>query len=709
MNKQITQRLFLVLFIILLRYQYTFAEEKISCSLNPNFKIAIFKENYFPKSGVPEHLSPEWLYEELSNIYSVTYLDLTKLSDRKILNINNFDLLILPYGESFPYEAFSILKDFIFAGGGIFNLAGRPFWMPYENKNGEWEKVSVPDPYKEFLAPLGIKYYEFKDGFIGLSVTTSLALTPVNPTHGNVFPYRIPARDFFHFKDLVSSNPEEIIFVKSWRNVYTGSMDSYPQKWCFINSRGENHPLNPKQKIAKENLLKIINNLSCRIVLYDLSTNYCTYKPNEKIDIILKLLNNGRNNEKFKIFLKILDENQECVYSKNESLELKAGRKTLMHKLWSSKSLKGGFYKIEATLVYKDLVIDKIENGFVVKGRGITKGKSMGIQGKQFMLNGKPTYILGTNYYESKIGELMWYMPNINKIREDFKSMKALGLNYVRIRYHHPKWFRDYYSQIIKNKIDPYFNQVDTIALPSERSWRIMDAVIQLASEQDLIICFDIFTLVPNEMGNPIGWLRLKERITQRNKINFQKRFIKLLSQRYKDISGITWDLWNEPSLDNSDLVLLRKWAKEIIATFKDNGDNHLITIGDNLSLELLDTLDYASIHTYHPEEFIRIKNLIKPFIFQEVWNDTGRSLSEEIRQEQKLKTDFSNFLATEASGFIPWQWTNQARLWNNASPSEKWDDELGIFVHDDGTFKLAANAFSLLKNLAKEKILKRE
>jgi endo-1,4-beta-mannosidase len=236
-----------------------------------------------------------------------------------------------------------------------------------------------------------------------------------------------------------------------------------------------------------------------------------------------------------------------------------------------------------------------------------------------------------------------------------------------------------------------------------------MDAIIQLANEQDLIICLDIFTLVPNEMGNPIGWLRLKERITQRDKIDFQKRFIKLLSQRYKDTPGITWDLWNEPTLDNSDLALLRNWAKEIITALKDNGDDHLITIGDNLSLELLDILDYASIHTDHPEKFTYINNLAKPFIFQEVWNDSGRSLSDESRQEHKLKTDFNNFLATEASGFVPWQWTNQARLWNNASQSEEWDDELGIFTHDDGTLKLAARAFSLLKNNIREKNFKKE
>lgn len=274
----------------------------------------------------------------------------------------------------------------------------------------------------------------------------------------------------------------------------------------------------------------------------------------------------------------------------------------------------------------------------------------------------------------------------------------------MQIHYHHSKWFRDYFSQVVKEDLDPYFQVADITALPSERSLRILDAIIQLAQEQGLIFCMDIFSLVPEDMGNPIGWIGLKERILDKNKVAVQNKFIELLACRYKDVPGITLDLWNEPRLEKVDYELLRNWTKQMKDAFRESGDSHLITIGDDSSLYFLDVLDYASIHTYEPGDFASVKNLNKPFVFQEVWNDAGCSLNDEIRQAQELKKDFNAFLNTEAAGFIPWQWTRQARLWDNTCDAERLDDELGLCVHDDGTLKLSGNVYSSLISMIKER-----
>ena len=217
----------------------------------------------------------------------------------------------------------------------------------------------------------------------------------------------------------------------------------------------------------------------------------------------------------------------------------------------------------------------------------------------------------------------------------------------------------------------------------------------------------DIFSLVPQEMGNPVGWLGLKERIIDENKIIAQKKFITLLAARYKDVPGITWDLWNEPRLGKDDLDLLKSWAGEIKEAFREHGDNHLITIGDDLSLNLADVLDYACVHTYEPAEFTFIKDLDKPFIFQEVWNEAGCSLDEEIKQKEELAKDFNASLETQAAGFVPWQWTRQARLWDNASDSEKWDNDLGLYVREDGSLKPAGEIYySLINSAKKDKVM---
>ena len=73
--------------------------------------------------------------------------------------------------------------------------------------------------------------------------------------------------------------------------------------------------------------------------------------------------------------------------------------------------------------------------------------------------------------------------------------------------------------------------------------------------------------------------------------------------------------------------------------------------------------------------------------------------MKEEIEQAKELVADYKDFIKTKTAGFIPWQWTRQARLWNNKTEAEQWDDELGLFTQDDGSLKLAANNYYKLVN----------
>ncbi|MFC1515087.1 hypothetical protein ACFL5X_04210, partial [Candidatus Omnitrophota bacterium] len=76
-----------------------------------------------------------------------------------------------------------------------------------------------------------------------------------------------------------------------------------------------------------------------------------------------------------------------------------------------------------------------------------------------------------------------------------------------------------------------------------------------------------------------------------------------------------------------------------------------------------------------------------------------------EMKQAKELNNDFRAFLETEAAGFVPWQWTRQARLWNNATDDERWDDELGVCVREDGSLKPAGRVYSSLIDIARKNI----
>jgi len=702
--------LFFVLIILLKNAPEDIPGMKPSFALpQENFTIAIFREEGFPSEGVPKSLTPEWLYEHLSKQFYVEFVDISKLSDRARFNAERYNLLIMPYGEAFARDTFPFIKDYISAGGGLLNLAGRPFWAAKEEINGKWRSADVDDPYGQFLSQLGIKYYEsLENDYAGLSVTTSTAYTPILPTHGNVFPYRIPARDFYFsrsgnfyfFPDDTKGKIDktQIIYVKSWMNPYIEEPNNIPQKWGLIGAKGESHPLNPQNSRAEEQLTQIMEYLSFPVIIYGLESKLAAYCQGEQVRAFLKIINYGKAEEACSVQFKFLDEKDSVIYKEKRPLVLKPGAKESLRVTWQPPEFKSNFYKVTATLFKDDKVLDMAACGFVVKNNEILKnGPSLKVKDNIFLVDDEPSYLFGVNYYESKLGELVWLRPNMLSIRRDFKSMRSLGINFVRMHYHHSKWFRDYFSEVIGQEPDDYFQIADSTALPSERSLRILDAIIQIAQEEGLIFCMDIFSLVPKDMGEPVGWLGLRKRILDRKKIGVQKDFIKLLSLRYNEVEGITWDLWNEPRLNDDDLESLRNWAAEMKAVFRKNHADHPITIGDNLSLRLLDVLDYASIHTYYPEEFVSVKGLSKPFVFQEVWNDAGYSRQEEARQVRKMEDDFKHFLKTEAAGFMPWQWTRQARLWNNQSRDERWDDELGACAHDDGSIKPAGKTYSSL------------
>lgn len=715
----------IIIALILLRYGYA------SVALAKEYTIAIFREDNFLSEAVPFNLTPEWISKELRALgYKVRYYDLTHLLNYALLDPAIIDLFILPYGENFPVDAFDSIKRYLENGGGIFTVGGLPFRQPLKKEAGVWIKVKS-DPYKEFLVDLGIKYYEseimpescefnqdffksfrkkypFQEANIGITVATGDNSLKLVPRYGNVFAFRVPVRDYISIikgkDDSGQTVANPAILVKSWKNPYGKSL-RIPNRYCFITVRGQSHPLNPQWPKSKEFLRSLMGSLSQKISLHSLETDFACYYQGEKINFSVKLLNFGSNPRDLTVVFFFKEKAGKVVKKITRKVVVSAHQEQRIEELWHPKRFFSDFYSLEAFLYDGKDLIDTDKNGCVIYNKTVLNGnESFTVKGTEFFVGNNKTFISGTNYYGSKHGELIWLRPNMLEVMEDFQMMQKTGINFLRIHYHHSKWFGDYITKVARLELGEYFSVADNQVMPSERSLRILDAVIQLSQKFGLVFCMDIFTLVPKEMGEPIGWLGLKERIYDRKKIESQKDFVALLAQRYKNVPAVTWDLWNEPRLeDKKDIETLKNWGRELIEEFRKNGDTHPITIGDDLSLSMLDVLDYVSIHTDKPDKFLPPAGLTKPYIFQEVWNDVECGIKEELKQAEKLKKDFSAALKQEAAGFVPWQWTKQSRLWSNNREPEKWDDELGLFTHDDGTLKPAGRLYPALLKDAKK------
>jgi hypothetical protein len=616
--------------------------------------------------------------EKLEDFMSLLGTSFVKWLDNLDKPIRGFKYLILAKGNLSQEERRFIL-EYLEKGGGLI------LFLPKEIDESFLKEIGIrtyqiPEGLKACLDGTffnGIYLDDFKF-YKGVVVKTGYGGQIREPTRGNVFPERIPVRDF---TVIVRGEDGEgrflasgVLLVKHWYNPWQ-IKSKVPPRWLIFSTL--NYDLPPRfysrlARLVREELL-----------LERVEAELPVYFEGESVKVKVKLHNLGKDRERVRVYLYIYRDG-ELIY--------KSWRQKLfghgMHQIWFTPLFKfrPGFYKLKALLYRGGILVDYTTNAFLYAPDKIRREfLSLDVKKGKFLVSGKEVYLLGINYYESKLGELNWIWPNLDRINEDFKLMKKMGFKVVRIHYHHPKWFRDYLEKV-NSPFKKFFPQKDP--LPSEEDLRILDAFIYLAQLNNLIICLDLFSLVPNEMGDPLGWLGMKERIRDVRKVDLQLKFVKLIAQRYKDIPGITWDLWNEPRLEEADRSNLKRWTERIIREFRINGDRHLITIGGNDSLYMEEILDYLCVHTDKIEEAPLAS---KPVLIQEFW--LAKDLDGEGSLKEELKKVLDELKEANYRGFMPWQFTRQSRLWDKFE-AEKWDDDLGLILREDGSLRLLPPPF---------------
>jgi hypothetical protein len=97
---------------------------------------AIFKDR-IPVRGAAS--DPEQLARVLAEFYAVEFLTAEELADAARLNRAHFDLLVLPYGESFPLPAWEAVQAFLADGGDLLSTGGYAFQSPVVKQSGQWE------------------------------------------------------------------------------------------------------------------------------------------------------------------------------------------------------------------------------------------------------------------------------------------------------------------------------------------------------------------------------------------------------------------------------------------------------------------------------------------------------------------------------------------------------------------------------------------
>jgi len=687
----------------------------------------VFNGKETPQSLSPQHIQKLW---NTNPDVRAVLLDVNQIRSYSILFEGKMDILVYPYGGIYPMDAFGFYSsqaytNFVKKGGAILTTGDVPFSKQAGTTGkviGKTDSVSVDNnTYERWIAKFGIKYYFTSNISAKTLVNTDLldslppslkvsgcrtgiiannsSSEPVpKPNQGNVFPERYPTKQVIpmlyatdRYNKVLAVNA---VLVQDFKN---GS------RQIFFTHKAEPHPLSPSLSCHQSMMDNILRLLINKVMVKSVESKYACYKQGETVNIKSEIISFEKEAKNIEITMQVFDGLKE-VFRQSDLMKIPAKGTLNEQWEWSPGKFDNDEYIIKLTVRKDKKVVSLSENAFVVWNNNIAQnGPSVEIKNEYFNIGSTETFISGTNYYESTRGEIMWFRPDVSKIIRDLKQMRSNGINYIRPHYHHLKWFRDYliYQQ---DSLFSFYKELEKIKnpLPDERAWRIFDMFIYLCQKYNIVYGGDLFTLVPTEMGDPRGWFGTTETIYDSDKRKVQKEFLRLISIRYKDIKGISWDLFNEPSfIPETDVI---KWAQDLRSVIKGIDTKMLTTVGG--ANKLGSATDYDSPHG-NPEA-LDFNNRNKPHLVQEMYVDNKENFEYEIAQREDIRKSYMITIRNGLAGICPWSWSRQMRLrqdsWepHYSQAMENWDDRLGMHVHDDGTEKLAGQVFKDMSMLVR-------
>jgi hypothetical protein len=649
------------------------------------------------------------LHEVLSGVMRVEFVDEDFLFSFESLFRSRVDLLAIPTLESVPEQAYRNLKKYLARGGAILLSAEDLFMEQIEGSYlpiFETKKHYADEYFKRTAAYLGLKPYVSQSSpraavvdtdFLpqlesrleaalpaqGVFCTTGSDVLHSEPPFGHVFPERYPvSRNYVAVKGVDVSGEHvtsSAVFCQNWEN---GS------RIVAVASNEKGGLLDPAMAWFAPFVRGAAAFCESKVMIEFLEPEYACYLPGEQVSVRFGVRNLADHDIDCELDLHIATAEEELPAATRRIRIPRGGRHLgTIKRLQVSPS--EDVHRLRLRLRASGAVQSRAENAFVVWDKKISaQGPTISSSAKFFSLNGTPALLAGSNYYESQIGELMWLHPNLERLDSDLHQMSSCGVRYVRIHFHHPKWFHDYF-QYMHDRLPDYFSE-EHGPLPDERMLRIFDAHIYLCQKYGIVYGGDLFTLLPEELGDPRGWYGVHDYASFPEKLPWQRRFLELLIPRYRNVPGIAWDLYNEPK--GVDDETFREWAANIRKVIRELGDSHPITVGTENPARFDSVIDFYAEHRNFSMAGKVRADTPKPEMVQEVWLDRPPTREGDAAQRDDMRQALLAAFSSGQGGFSPWQWTNQARLWSDYRTyiGEIWDDRLGCCVRDDGTLKPA-------------------
>ena len=357
-----------------------------------------------------EHFRDTW--GRLPDVHVIP-LDKNEIRSYSVLFRSQLDILVYPYGSTYPMDAFPIytgdsVLGFLKRGGAILTTGGVPFGNPVDDEGnplpGQPPDSAVPNSevYSRFVAPLGYKFYQhpcvppvlkadhaFLPSFpvdcklpgssIGIVANNSWHDPVPKPYHGNVFPERYPARQVTpllwgtdHYSRTLATNG---LLVQDFED---GS------RRIHFSHAGDSHPLNPGAPWFPGVMRDLFALLSNRIVVKDVATNYACYREGETVTVRAEFLSFGKPELESEVLLEI-SSGPTVVDAHRESIQFPADKSVWKEWRWSPGRFLTDEYTVSVSILKDKRQCRADQNGFIAwKDDIVRNGPSIDINGKYF-------------------------------------------------------------------------------------------------------------------------------------------------------------------------------------------------------------------------------------------------------------------------------------------------------------------------------------
>ncbi len=511
--------------------------EAFSKEIKSPYRIAVFRAQGFPTVD-SESLSYETIDKVLEG-FEVQFLSSIKDLNHS-LKRSNFDLFILPYGSAFPVQAWDSIRDFLGKGGNFINLGGAPFHQPVlmesnENKNRWILSVRQPTWARELLVGPAEAFDLNPAGrFSILNVEENGWERVKLPVPSRIFELvvRFSTRKELEKEDG-SSGPREGLLRPLVHIVDSSGIPRFSPlieidrllgnsaggRWIFWTA-----DVMPDSKVIKKLVGRALEGASEIKVI---PTPACIEKG-ENLSIRVSIrMPKIKENKKIPEEANLIVKNEKGHKIFSGKIELRGSKhfKTGSLIFRSKVEIKPGFYKIEVSLPESPFNPSVSYSGFWVKDKEVlSRSPRLTVSRDWIIKDGKVFPLIGTTYMASDVHRKFAFEPNPFLWNRDFERMERAGVNFVRTGIW-TGWTR---AMLDSGAIDENF-------------LRSLEAFVLTAAKHKIIVCFTFFSFLP-----PPSWSQ--NPYLDPSAIEWQRAFITLIVEHFKNCGWIHYDLINEPS-----------------------------------------------------------------------------------------------------------------------------------------------------------------